>query len=281
MSTLSIAQPTPGTEFWLWPNRFSLQAPLVAVLWQLLLAHCLHIKLDPLIPCALASAVWLIYVADHLVDTTRPRATAIEPPRKEFCRRHWHKFLLCAIAVAFGLVLLVTLFLNSAMVKFGGQVSAGVACYFALIHLAPQSWRKDWPREVVVAAIFTLGTFGPVWLADSRNTGDLLPPASLFMLLCCANCSVIETWESEEPPNLVARWVASHFKGIGLGIVFSAALLSVLSLVPVAFAVAAGTSGVALAALGAYRDKLSLRLVSPLADLALCSPLLLLFLLTR
>ena len=81
-------QSPSARDFWLWPTRLTLRAPLVAVLWQILLATSLGLPLNSFAPWALASAVWLIYVADHLIDNARPkRGLVIEPPRKEFCRK--------------------------------------------------------------------------------------------------------------------------------------------------------------------------------------------------
>jgi hypothetical protein len=104
-------------------------------------------------------AVWLIYVIDHLIDTARP-AAAWEPPRKDFCRRHWHKFSTFAVMAVIALIVLASRFLRLATVQRGWELSLGVVGYFALTHLTPPNWRQGWPREIVVALLFTLGTFG-------------------------------------------------------------------------------------------------------------------------
>ena len=262
-------------EEWLWPNRLSLQAPVVAVGWQLLLAQCVHVNLDPFAPWALGMAVWLIYVADHLVDTARPPVAVMEPPRKEFCRRHWAKFLVAAIGV--GLVL------SAGVIRFywGVPLAVGVGCYFALVHLLPARWRSLWPREAAVATIFTLGTFGAVWVAGGERWQPLVAPGLVFMLLCLTNCCVIETWEGEQSPNKAARWMADHLLSVALVTAVGAAVLEWTGLLPGAFAVAAILSGVALAFLAIYRHAVPIRFLSPLADLALCSPLFVLLVRSR
>ena len=45
---------------WLWPNLLSLDAPVVALLWQLLFVRCFHGSLGTLPAALLAVAVWLI-----------------------------------------------------------------------------------------------------------------------------------------------------------------------------------------------------------------------------
>ncbi len=267
-------------DFWLWPNLLTLQAPLVAVLWQTLLAKTLRVAINPFAPCALASAVWLIYVADHLIDTARLRGHLSEPPRKKFCRGHWEKFLVMAIVVGCVLAAGVSRFLWEVAMRVGWQLSLGVVGYFALIHLTPKNSRREWPREVVVAMIFTLGTFGAVWLADEQKSWAMLAPALLFLALCCTNCSVIETWEweaggsfEEESPNCLAVWLAGHLPHVGLTISMAAGILVWLSFVPQEFALAAALSGAGFAWLARLRFRLPIRFVSPVADLALCSPI--------
>lgn len=278
-----VHPPRRRANFWLWPNLLTLQAPLVAVLWQCLLAQSLHAKLNPFAPWALAMAVWLIYVADHLLDTARPRATPNDPPRKEFCRKHWEKFLLAAVVVGCVLAAGVIRFLWEITVRIGWKISASVVLYFALIHFTPAHWRKNWPREVVVAVIFSLGTFSAVWFAAAEQSAPIWAAAILFMALCCTNCSLIETWEwevrltsADETPNRVARWVSRHLPQLGILIALISAILSRAELLPSPFAVASTMSGLGLALLSQSRNKLPIRFVSPLADLTLCSPLLIL-----
>ncbi len=281
MTTRSIPRPMEVSEVWLWPNLLSLQAPIVAVLWQVLLARSLRVSLDPFAPWALGMAVWLIYVADHLVDTARPPAPTGEPVRKEFCRRHWDKFVVATILVGLGLALGVGRFMWATTFQMGAPIAMGVGCYFALVHLLPAGWRSLWPREVVVATIFTLGTFGAVWLAAGERSQELWAPALAFMVLCLTNCCVIETWEWEQSPNLAARWVSSHLLLVTLTTAAGAGLLGWAGLMPEAFAAAVILSGVALALLAICRHAVPIRFVSPLADLALCSPLLILLVKSR
>jgi len=259
-------------EVWLWPNVLTLQAPLVAVLWQVLLARSLHLRLNPFEPWALAMAVWLIYVADHLIDTAGPVAGAWEPPRKEFCRRHWSKFLGVSIAVGLTLADLMSRWFWTPTVQAGWALALAVAGYFALIHVAPASWRGGWPREVAVATVFSLGTFLAVWAEDGRRLSHLLPAAVLFAMLCWTNCSVIETWEWEAMPNPAARWIGENLLLVSVTIAGLAGLLWVFTLITREIAAATCLSGGGLALLALYRRRIPMRLVSPLADLALCTP---------
>jgi len=58
--------------FWSWLNILSLDAPLIAVLWQALLARTFHIPLRPSGRLALGLTVWAIYLADRVLDARTP-----------------------------------------------------------------------------------------------------------------------------------------------------------------------------------------------------------------
>src|SRR5690242_16333745 len=58
-------------RLWLWPNLLSLDAPLVAVLWQQLFARCFGLPGDAIPALLLVASVWLIYAADRAFDVWR------------------------------------------------------------------------------------------------------------------------------------------------------------------------------------------------------------------
>ena len=65
---------------WLWPNLLSLDAPVVALLWQILFARCFHARVELLPSILLVLAVWLIYAADRTIDAWRGRVDRIRRP---------------------------------------------------------------------------------------------------------------------------------------------------------------------------------------------------------
>ena len=66
----SISNSTPL----LWLTVLSLDAPAVAVLWQLLFARSFHARLGASVTILLALVVWLIYVADRVLDALKAPA---------------------------------------------------------------------------------------------------------------------------------------------------------------------------------------------------------------
>ncbi|WP_395749575.1 hypothetical protein [Prosthecobacter sp.] len=124
------AKPTP---WWLWPHVLSLEAPLVAVLWQAALAHAHGIRLTPMLSVGLGLACWVVYLLDRTLDTYAVKNVAELDVRHQFYHRHrrvllWGVIPLALVALgwlalwvipegvlwqAVGLALLVALYLAS------------------------------------------------------------------------------------------------------------------------------------------------------------------------
>jgi hypothetical protein len=173
-------------RFWLWPNLLSLDAPVVAVLWQILFLRCLGAPVR-ILPCALLFlTVWLIYVADRLLDTRR---AASSQPRHAFYRRHFGRVFavwICALAVTGGLVL------SPAAAPYLARGSLMLGAVFVYL-LAVQALRFG-VKEGAVAVLFALGTSLPAW-GRIRTSSDAMTVV-LFSALCWLNCVAIEQWES-------------------------------------------------------------------------------------
>jgi hypothetical protein len=232
-------------------------------------------------PLVLGLCVWLVYVADRVLDALRPLKGEWEPARKTFYRRHlWIASLagLCLLSMTIPLAYCI---LSRSTFYAGLTLAVPLVSYFALIHLLPVRWRARWPRELVVACLFTSGTFLAIWTASNRNVYSLWAPAMLFFLLCWANCSAIETWEwqrnvfsQDSAPSRSTRWAAHYLTVVGLAIACLAAILGYVAVAPIGFSGAALASGIALALLAEGRIHLPMNALRVSVDLALCTPLL-------
>jgi hypothetical protein len=268
-------------RFWLWPNFLSLDAPLVAVLWQVLLTRELAVHVKPGEPVVLALCVWLVYVADRVLDALRPLIGDWEPARKSFYRRHLRIAAIAGLSLLSTIIPLAYFILRRSTFYAGLTLAVPLFFYFALIHLSPVRWRARWPRELVVACLFTSGTFLAIWSSNDRNSSSLWAPAILFFLLCWANCSAIETWEwqrnvlsEDSAPSHSTRWAARYLMVVGVAIACVAVLMGYLALAPIGFAAAALLSGIALALLARWRSHLPMSALRVSVDLALCTPVL-------
>ncbi len=232
----------------------------------------------------LALSVWLVYIADRTLDAARPTTAAWEPERKAFYRRHVRSA--CAVTVGLASLIppLAYVLLRRTAFYTGLALAIALICYLISVHLFPRRWRARWPRELAVAALFTSGTFAPIWAGNGM--GDKLwAPAVVFSLLCWVNCAAIETWEwqrepsdREQAPSRFTAWVARYLFLAGLAISGLALLADRLTLAPVGFSVAISLSGIALAAVAIWRSQVSMNAFRVAIDFALCTPLLILLL---
>jgi hypothetical protein len=184
---------------WLWPNLLSLDAPLVAVLWQGFLAYRFSLPLHPAGRLVLGLTVWAIYLLDRLLDARKPlpgKGTA-EPARHRYYRRHSGLMtaLLTIVIAADAIVAMV--WLRPAVLRVGLIPLAGVMIYLATFHISGLSSKI--PKEIAAAVLFTAGTFLTAW--STTPCPSLAWPAVAFFLLCLANIVAIEVWEWRELPG--------------------------------------------------------------------------------
>jgi hypothetical protein len=202
-----------SAPLWLWPNLLSLDAPLVALLWQGFLAYRFSIPLHPTGRAVLGLTVWAIYLLDRLLDARKPPAQQ-EPARHRFYRRHSRRMsVLLAVAVLADAVIAIA-WLRPAVLREGLIPLIGVTIYLATFHILGDAFQI--PKEIAAAVLFTAGTFLTAWTALPCPT--LAWAAVAFFLLCLANIVAIETWEWRELPGAVAlgphpstRWLARTY----------------------------------------------------------------------
>ena len=276
----TLSSGAEGWAFWLWPNLLSLDAPLIAVLWQLLLLHSLAIQVNEGEPIVLALAVWSVYLADRAFDALQPAAGEWEPARRTFYRGH----LPIASAVACGLfattVPLGYCLLKPSTFKAGLVLTIPLAAYLLLVHYLPPEWRARWPRELAIACIFTLGTFLAAWSSNAKDISRLWGPAILFAVLCWVNCAAIETWEWQagrnrcEEPSSSARWATQYLTTIALASACLATIMGFWKVASSEFAAAVLLSCLAMALMNQLRHRMQMNALRVAADVALCTPLL-------
>lgn len=140
MSDASDIRTEPRIPWWLWINVLSLDAPLVAVLWQAALAKAHKVALMPALHITLFLAVWLIYVVDRVLDGFAMRDAPRLSPRHAFYQRNRWLFLL--VVVPSGAVMLILL---AATAIPAGILWRGVALGFVvalyLLHYAARGHR--------------------------------------------------------------------------------------------------------------------------------------------
>lgn len=265
---------------WLWFNLLSIDAPLVAVAWQLWFAQCFGITLAPLSIAVLALTVWIIYAGDRLLDIRSCSPAVPNTERHRFHRDH-PRALSAAVVVSFIALAFTANRLNPALVRNGLVLTAIVGIYFFAVHLLPNRTLQFCPKETAVGIVFAAGAALAPW-SRLHEDGPFLLAVALFASLCVLNCAAIETWEwkqlGELPsgrPHVVTLWFSSHLRLIASLIAFAGLGLLLFSSVPNVFAPII-ISAIAFLWLDVERERLTISLLRVLADLPLLSPLLLL-----
>lgn len=183
------------SRWWQRPTILSLDAPLVSVLWQALLARVVLLRLDWPATAVLGLSVWLAYAADRWIEGWRVDRRVVQTPRHRFYQRHaW------PVAVVWGIVLAVDLWLALSRLSgfdllAGSLLLLAVVAYLLshqLVH-RHHPWRV--PKEICVAALLSGGV--AVFLLHGPAVSQLAVPLTLFGLLCLANTSLISAWEQQ------------------------------------------------------------------------------------
>lgn len=142
----------------------------------------------------MAAAVWMLYVADRLLDVQRSEESQLEE-RHYFHQRHRRDFLI-GTAVASVILAIVLPQIPTDAIRLYLILGGLVFGYFVVIHATQSAHRL--PKEIAVGVCFAAAVFIPT---VARNPGlriPLLAPALLFAALCSLNCLFIYAWEHPE-----------------------------------------------------------------------------------
>jgi hypothetical protein len=227
-----LASPAVDPRFapLLWLTLLSLDAPAVAAVWQLLFARCLRVQLGAAVILLLALVVWLIYVADRLLDSLKVPAQGQEALRHHFCRKHRRAFVSLSVVVFLMAAWVSLTRLDTRIFHHGLILMLVVGAYFLLIHSRGAGNQRRVPKEMLVGVLFGVGTCFPVWENLAARRVSLLAPFLLFTALCWMNCAAIEYSEwmrlrgrQSNPPH---AWTS----GLGRHFALAAALLAAIPL---------------------------------------------------
>lgn len=190
----------PNHPVWLYPNLLSLDAPAVALAWL----HIFSVTWKLFVPweayVALGLAVWIIYVADRLLDVSVAEATkAPLEARHYFHKQHMRWFLVAIAAALITAICLVVTSMPMAIYKnllIGGVLVGG---FFGLSLISSRDEHES-PllKNILAGFTFAYGTamVAHIYRPELRFM-DLMqaPEFLLFAVLCVLNISAIDLWE--------------------------------------------------------------------------------------
>ena len=266
--------------WWLWPHLLSLDAPLVAVVWQACWTRAAHTRFSWCHPLVLGLGVWLIYLVDRLADSLRAVPGDPLTPRHAFHARRRAGLSFLAATAAVSLVLVTPCVLSRAEFLHGLLLLALAGAYAWLIHgRKQQGWTARLPKEAAVGGMFAAGTAFFPWCQGGMDRLDLLAGAALFGGLCFCNCALITVWERHAQDvrnrasllNAFPR-LAGRLGGCCLALGGLAGVGVLVSGSPIFLPLALG--GLFLALLDHHQGKIAPDALRVLADVALLTPLL-------
>ncbi|MDC0220001.1 hypothetical protein OAL58_08495 [Verrucomicrobia bacterium] len=195
--------------WWLWPNVLSLDAPVVALVWQAAFAHVLGVELDWMQHGLLAVCVWLAYCGDRLLDARRLPTGSVDSARHTFARYHTGPL---AAAWCGGLTLAVVMALQMSAREMlaGAGLLAAVGVYFLLHHWHTTREEAGRWKEPMAGLGFAVGVLFFVTL-KLEITLPFVLAAVAWIGLCAMNCMVIAGRDREcdaamAQPSMARRW---------------------------------------------------------------------------
>lgn len=187
---------------WQWPGLWSVNLPVLALLWHALFAHSFHIWLSGYHLFATAGLVWTFAAAERWIYFFRLHQG---PPSEilagDVIEQRDRMVRLCLLIVA-GL-LLIALF-GARTREVGGMLiwSSLGGVYLVATRLAPERAGEFLPREMALAAYLAGTSVLFIWANAAFPPMRLLLPALLFLLLLFYYFCLIGSWANPLLPPL-------------------------------------------------------------------------------
>jgi hypothetical protein len=178
-------------------NIVCLDAPLVALAWQWLLAQTFSVAVPLANRVALFLTAWFIYLIDRFADSVSLSANFPKSIRQQVCSDHrnlWLALILMVGILDAGIIFTRLDFATT----MGGLVLGLVAlCYLILNWAYHRVWETVPIKELIIGVLFAAGTVvvGLPLASIAKSTIAFTSAAGLFAMLCWLNCVSIAVWE--------------------------------------------------------------------------------------
>lgn len=210
-----------SNQWWEWPQRVSLEAPLVALIWLAALAKVHGLRLMPEVYVGLGLVVWGIYLVDRTMDVRRWDPVVPWTARHRFCARH--QFWLVWLGLPLLLVILTWLAmyrLSGVLVQHCSMVGGLVVGYLGWQHWRPRRGgdvEREVPKALQAAALFALGVCAGVYAHEYRYPEwAVVAGQSLLTGLFAINLLGLSIVELEGRGVEVSRRLVSGYGLVGL-----------------------------------------------------------------
>ena len=182
-------------RWWQWPTVLSLDAPLVTVAWQRLMAVESGVRLAWYHSAIIGASVWLAYAADRWIEGVRVPAARLVTKRHRFYNDHRRATAGVWLVVLAAAVGLSVLRLSARELAVGAALLVPTLAYLLSHQLVHRSWPWRAPKEICVAGLVAAGAaLFPFADASSRPL-RLADATAWFFVLVFVNCALIARWE--------------------------------------------------------------------------------------
>ncbi len=179
--------------WWMYPNLYSLDAPIVAITWQWFFVKIFNIPISLPTTLVLALTVWVIYLLDHLLDA---KSGENLKERHLFTKSNKNFFVILIFFILIGITL-GCFYLSNIILLSGIILGLFICFYFCLVHIKVKTLvPKLNVKELLVGIGFGLGVALPI-ITSPLSIFVWVSSVVIFSLLCWLNCRLIEIWESK------------------------------------------------------------------------------------
>jgi len=263
--------------FW---HLASLDAPTVAVVWAIAIAHGAGIHLKPWLPLLLACGTWTVYVGDRLLDARsaiRKHNHRLLRERHYFHWRHRHTLLPIAVLTAVSSAAMIFGLMPIAARERNSLIASAAIVYFSGVHAPapfPRWATRIISKEFLVGVLFAAGCSAPTlpFLHAASSSWPMVLSIIFLGWLAWLNCAAIESWESESDSiNMPASAILLALTGFGLAIALGSGFAH-----PSLLLCCSASSAFLIFVLHRLRNRIDSLLLRALADLVLLCPAILL-----
>ncbi|HEX3007240.1 MAG TPA: hypothetical protein VHO90_06445 [Bacteroidales bacterium] len=156
-------------------------------------SRVMDFAVSPWFALLLALSVWTIYLADHFLDSRK-----LSSRKYLIFRRYRGLMILLLVIVVLTDIVLIIKVADVALLLHGSVLGLILVAYLALQHFLPLQKRIFFPKEVLIALVYTAA----VWLYPVARSGELSWLQLLLMLvhfmLVLMNVVVFSYFERED-----------------------------------------------------------------------------------
>lgn len=157
----------------------------------------LHVEMEISWWFSLASAIWIIYTSDHLIDAFKlPNP---QGDRRKFYARNFSKLLTASVIILIINIFTTLLFLDPKIILFGIILGTLTALYLLTVFAFGKKMKYWLQKELSVAIIYTIGIWGSIIIESNHfPSTEIYLVISLFFLLVLADIMIFALLEFEQ-----------------------------------------------------------------------------------